>query len=254
MFPTWKENRPFALGLLILIAYGVVFLGAKTHQAIQQTMRLDKPVPYEHTINVEGVGKVLGRPDIATISFGVETRGKDVASAQDRNSKSMNTLIDKMKALEIVADDVQTSSYNAYQETSYNPQTGKSEPGEWIVSQQVNVKVRNTDKISNVIQVAGQNGATNISGPNFTIDDPSSLKDEARAEALADSMKRAGMIAEQLGLRLERVVGYTEYATDAATYYAYDKMSSGMGGGGPVIQPGTNEVMLTVNVTYKLRD
>lgn len=254
MFPTWKENRPFALGLLILIAYGVVFLGAKTHQAIQQTKRLDQPTPVEHTIDVEGIGNVSGRPDIATISFGVETRSKDVASAQEKNSKSMNALIDKMKALEISADDVQTSSYNAYQETSYNPQTGKSEPGEWIVSQQVNVKVRDTDKISNVIQVAGQNGATNISGPNFTIDDPSSLKDEARTEALADSMKRAVSIAEQLGLRLDGVVGYTEYGSEAAPYYAYDKMESGMGGGGPVIQPGTNEVTLTVNVTYKLAE
>ncbi len=123
-----------------------------------------------------------------------------------------------------------------------------------MVSQQVGVKIRDTGKISDVIQVAGQNGATNISGPNFTIDDPSSLKAQARDKALADALSKAQALAAKLGVTLGGVVGYNESgASSPLPLMAYSK-AAGMGGGpsAPIIEAGSTDVSVDVNVSYQI--
>ncbi|MBU0646682.1 SIMPL domain-containing protein [Patescibacteria group bacterium] len=253
MWPKFRENLPFAVVLLILLAAGAVFLGVKTYTALQA---VSKPAPMEHLITIEGQGKVSGKPDIASISFGILSRAKSVTEAQAANTQAMNALLEKVKALGIAEDDLRTANYNAYQDYWWNPDTQKSEPSDWIVSQDVTVKVRDISQTSSVIEVAGQNGATNISGPNFVIDDPENLKAEARAKAMAAAQARALEIARRLDLDLGEVVGYYEYAPDAGYYPAYSSyMSEGMGGGGgPTIQPGSNEIILNVSLTYLLND
>ncbi|TAK04288.1 DUF541 domain-containing protein [Patescibacteria group bacterium] len=254
MIPKWKENRPASLALVLLCAFGTMFLWAKTDLAMRQARQVGRPEPLEHVISVEGTGKALGKPDIATVYFGVESRGADVASAQTKNTESMNALLGKMKALGISEDDIQTSSYNSYEDIEYT--SSGRQPKGWVVSQQVTVKVRDVAKIASVLQTAGQNGATNISGPSFTIDDPSNLLAEAREKALKDAQEKAVSLAATLGVRLERVVGYSEYSGGGPVPYYDRAMSAGFGGGieAPNIQPGQNEVSLNVSVTYKLVD
>lgn len=253
MLPTWKENKPMSLALILLCAFGTMFLWAKTDLTVRQTREVGRPEPLEHVISVEGTGKAAAKPDIATVYFGVETRAADVALAQGKNTESMNALLGKIKKLGISEDDIQTSSYNSYEDVDWT-QSGRVPKG-WIVSQQVTVKVRDVSKISSVLSTAGQNGATNISGPQFTIDDPSNLLAEAREKALKDAQERAVSIAEKLGVRLERVVGYNEYSGGAPTPY-YARAMEGYGGGpaSPSIEPGQNEVQLNVSITYKLVD
>jgi uncharacterized protein len=256
MIPTWKENKPASLALLVLTAFLVLFLWAKTDEAARVTRTGGKAPSPEHDITVTGQGKALATPDIADISFGVESRGTVAADVQTANTKTMNALIDKVKALGISADDVQTSNYSVNQDFKYDPQTGQSSPVGWIVSQTVDVKVRDIGKISDVLQTAGQNGATNIQGPNFTIDDPSAILSQARAKAIADAQKNASALAKQLGVRLVAVVGYSENQGNVPVPLPYFAKASGVGGGGsaPAIQPGQNEVDLSVTVTYKLAE
>jgi uncharacterized protein YggE len=256
MIPKWKDNQPASLALLVLAAFLVMFLWAKTSLAVREARHVGKADLVEHDITVEGVGKALATPDIATISFSVETRGSETAAVQDKNTNTMNALLEKVKALGIPADDIQTSNYSVSQDFRYDPQTGQSTPTGWIVSQMVTVKVRDTSKTSDVLRTAGQNGATNVSGPNFAIDDPSTLLAQARQKAIADAQKNAVALANTLGVRLERVVGYTEYAPGGSPMPYFNAKAEGLGGGGmaPSIQLGQNEVDLNVSVVYKLAD
>ena len=253
MFPKWKDNRAMSLALLVLSAFATIFLWAKTNLTLRQTREVGKPAPVEHTISVDGTGKAAAKPDVATVYFGVESRGKNAAEAQTKNTESMNGLLAKVKGLGIGEDDIQTSSYNSNEDFDYT-QAGRVSKG-WVVSQQVTVKVRDVSKISSVLATAGQNGATNISGPTFTIDDPSNLLAQARAKALEDAAKKAAALAASLGVRLERVVGYNEGSGGSPIPLYFGKaVSADVGGGAPDIQPGQNEVQLNVSVTYKLAE
>ncbi len=254
LWPSWHENKPFALVLLLTLAFLIVFLMARTTLALGEARRLDTPEPYEHQISVEGIGRVTGTPDIATVTLGVDTEGADVATAQAANGTTVNVLIATVEALGVSEDDIQTANYSVYENTVWDPDTETYESDGWIVSQQVTVKVRDTSKISSVLDAAGKNGATSISGPNFTIDDTSSLKDQARMEAVADAREKADTLAKALGVRLERVVGYSEWSDSGypPPYYSFAEM--GMGGSAPDVLPGSTEVTLNVSVTYKLAE
>ncbi len=254
-FPTWQDNKPLALALLLAFAFLIVFLMAKTTQALVQTRRISTPTPIEYQITIEGAGKVTGVPDIASISMGIESKSDTVAAAQQANTDGMNALINRIAALGIAKDDMQTANYSVYQNTTYDPDTGVSAPAGWTVSQQLTVKVRDTAKISEVLDTAGKNGATNVSGPNFTIDDPSSLKAQAREKALADATEKAAALAKTLGLRLAGVVGYSEYQDNGPVpYFGAMAMDKSMTNAAPEILPGTNDVSLNVSVTYRIAE
>ncbi len=255
MFPTWKDNKPFSLALLVLCSFLTVFVWAKTDKTVRETREIGKPVPYEHSITVDAQAKVTGVPNIATINYGVETKNATLVEAQKKNTEVANALLTKVGAAGIAKEDIQTSSYNSYQEMVWNPSKQVSEPGSWIVSQQMTVKVRDIAKVSGLLETLGQNGATNVYGPNFALDEQENLKAEAREKALAQIDKKALDLSKKLGVRLERVIGYSEYTNDGAypMYAAYDsRMGMGGGGAAPAVSPGSVELTLNVTVTYKL--
>jgi len=248
-FPTWRENPIFTV-LLSLVCFALIlFLGVKTSV-------LDKPTPIEHTIFVEGVGKATMSPDIAVMTFGISSTSKSVSEAQKQNTALMNTLIEKIKAAGVVGADLQTKDYSAYEKLEWNPLTQKSESTGWVVSQALAVKIRDVQKISVIVEIAGQNGSTSISGPTFTVDDQSTYEATAREKALAEAKLKAETIARTLGLKIDRVVSYSEYKEDASGPIFYADMKEGMGGGGapsaPSIQTGTQELRLHSTVTYLL--
>ncbi|HLD18319.1 MAG TPA: SIMPL domain-containing protein [Patescibacteria group bacterium] len=255
-WPTWKENRPFATALFILVVFLIAFVGAKTVQAIRATQQIDEPVPYEHSIMIEGEGRASAKPDVAIVSLTIESKGADVSTTQKDNTAAMNKLIEAVKAAGIPEDDIQTANYNSFENMEWDTEKEESVSKGWIVTHQISVKIRNTEKISDLLAVAGKNGATTISGPNFTIDDTSNLKDEARKKALAQAQQKAKDIAKALGLRLERVISYNEWVNSQPTPWG----DFGKGGqmmtetmaNGPLIQTGMNELVLTVNLSYKL--
>lgn len=245
-WPTWEGNKPFALLLLILLVYTIVYLGMKME-------RLDEPQPYEHQISVDGEATVSAVPDVATVIVGIDTTEEDVASAQATNSAAMNALLEKIKTLNISADDIQTNSYNVYEATEWDGENYVSNG--WTVSNAVTITIRESSLVASVLDVAGQNGATSISGPSFELQDTSALKERARAEAIADAQEKALSLANTLGIELEEVVGYSEWMEndDPYLYRSYDAAYGGAGSV-PDVEAGSEELKVHVSITYRLDD
>lgn len=254
-FPTWQENPLFTTVLSFVSFALFVFLGVQTYSSIQTTRHLDKPTPYEHTIFVEGIGKATMSPDIAVMTFGISSTSKTVSDAQKQNTTQMNALTEKIKKAGVAEADLQTKDYSAYEKTEWNAQTQKSESAGWVVAQSLAVKIRDVQKISSIVEIAGQNGATSISGPTFTVDDQTAYEATARTKALEDAKLKVDTITKKLGINIDRVVSYSEYKEDSNGPTPYMEVK-GIGGGitsaAPSIQSGTQEIRLHVTVTYLL--
>ena len=191
LWPKWQENKPFALGLLVLVTFLVMFLWVKIDHTMRQAAEVGSPQPSEHSITIEGKSKVTGAPNVASVDLTVETKAGSVADAQRSNTDTVNALLEKIKGQGIASEDIQTTYYSSYENFEWNPNLQKSISIGWIVSQQLSVKIRDLDKVGKVLEVAGQNGVTNISGPNLTLDDQSHLEAEAREKAIAEAETRA---------------------------------------------------------------
>jgi len=243
------------LGILSLFLFTLVVNGV--NEFGRSTM------PPSNVITVTGTGTAAAAPDIADVSFSVTESASTVAAAQDAATKKTNAALDAVKALGIEDKDVRTLYYNV------NPQYAPAvcQPGYactnsnkiigYEVSQSVDVKVRDIDKAGDVLQKLGTLGVQNISGPNFMVDDDSSVKDEARGEAIRDAQQKAALLAKQLGVHLGKVVSFSENGGGYPYPVAYGgtmmMKEQAMDSVAPTLPAGQNETDVSVTITYEIR-
>ncbi|MES2134677.1 MAG: SIMPL domain-containing protein [Patescibacteria group bacterium] len=239
-----------------------IFVGAKAVNAIINFDTLSEPP--SNVITVMGEGKVSAVPDIATISFTISEDADTSSHAQDGVAKKVNVALALLKDLKVADKDIQTSSYNISPRYSQPapcytgvpcPYNQESKIIGFTASETVEVTVRKIDDTGKVLSVLGDAGVTNLYGPNFSVDDPDALKAEARKEAIDKARAQAKGLAGDLGVRLVRVVNYSENG-GSPIYYAKDMaVSASATAPRPEISvpTGENEIVVNVSVTYEIR-
>lgn len=252
----------YVRALAVLALAGIVLaLVAYAHLAVKQA-RYSNYGPT--TINVRGEGEVFAKPDIGKFTFAVRAEGDDAAAAQEQSATAMNEILAYLTEAGVAEDDVKTVGYYlnpkyVYEDRicpvgSFCPPSSPVADG-FEVSQTVEVKVRNLDGSGELIAGVGERGATDISSLQFTIDDESNLKAQARDEAIADAKEKAKVLADSLDVRLVRMIGYYEDEGYYPPYYASDMAMerSAVGGMAPNMPTGENSISSNVNITYEIR-
>ena len=212
------------------------------------------------TISVEGEGKVTVVPDIAVISFAVISEGKDPAAIQDENSKKMNAAIEFVKAQGIADKDIKTTGYSLYPKYDFGPPiilpdgTRKQEIIGYTLTQTVRAKVRDLKKVSGVLGGLPPRGINEINSVSLDVDDPNEFMNQARSEAFSKAREKALAMAKAAGVRLRRVVTFSE---GGRGWPGPIYLEAGKGGDlaipAPQIEPGSQEIVVNVSVTYEIR-
>lgn len=207
----------------------------------------------QYTITIDGEGKVTATPDVAVVSLGVQSDAKTVKAAQGDNSQKMNDIVKAVKETGVKDADIQTTNYNIYPKYSYNKDTGISDIVGYTVSQSVTVKVRNLDSVGGILFKAGELGANQVGGVNFTVDNPESLKVQAREKAIDNARTKANVLFDKLGLRPGRIVSFSE--SGAGYPPIYMKEAYGIGGGvsSPSIETGSLDIAVNVSLTFEIK-
>ncbi|MES2014630.1 MAG: SIMPL domain-containing protein [Patescibacteria group bacterium] len=251
-------KKLFAVFLLVL----TVFVGAKAVNAIMNFDTISQPA--SNVITVTGEGKVSAAPDIATISFSISEDADTSAHAQDAAAKKVNVALQLLKNLKVADKDVKTSSYNIFPRYSQPTPCYGTAPCVYnqeqkiigfTASETVEVKVRNIDDTGKVLSALGDAGVTNLYGPNFSVDKQDDLKAEARKEAIEKARTQAKQLASALGVRIVRVVNYSENGAYPVVYMKTGMMSAGAAPAREDISTptGENEIVVDVSVTYEIR-
>ena len=117
------------------------------------------------------------------------------------------------------------------------------------------VKIRDFDKINNILDKAVAAGANTVGGLQFTIDDTEKAKSEARNKAIAQAKEKAESIASSSGLRIVRLSNISEssYPTPGPITYGLGGASYDVKESAPSVQTGQLEFDVTVTLTYEIR-
>ncbi len=260
-------NEFFSTGLgktLLIIA--IVFLAVLTLGQLQGLRYIGAGVQPANTINVSGYGEAFGAADIATFSYSVISDKATVAEAQNDATSKANATTKYLTDNGVAAKDIQTTDYSIqpqydYVQSACSPNVycpGRQVLRGYEVRQTTTVKVRDTAKAGDLLAGVGGKGATEVSGLQFTFDDPNKLQNEARSKAIADAKAKADELAKELGVSLVRVVSFNESGnTPGPVPYALDAaMGKGTGTSiavAPQISVGQNKVTSNVSVTYEIR-
>ncbi len=246
------EYIPYVFVLLALAI--IVFLGVVAAKVFKESQYIGRGAEFQNTITVSGQGKVLAKPDIGQVDLSVLTESKTVADAVSENNQEMNKVTKAMKDAGISENDLKTTAYNINPKYQYT--SGKSSIIGYEVLQTLAVKIRDLDKSSEVLEAAASAGANQIGSLGFTIDDLEKVKEEATQKAITNAKKKAGTMAQSLGIKLGGIISFNENSepTSPPLYY-------GLGGRGgavesapaPEVQVGQNEVTVSVNLTYEVK-
>jgi len=189
---------------IALLAAAAVFVPTVQAHA-QQTQS-----PPVGRVIVIGEGGVSVTPDCAQIGSGVTTRAKTVKEATDSNSKSMAAITKALLESGVALRDIQTSRFSV--QPVYAPQEPRTEPklAGYSVSNQVRVKIRQIDKVGEVLDHLVTAGVTDIGNVEFLVSEPSKALDQAREAAIADARRTAEVYTHASGIQLGRIEWITE--------------------------------------------
>lgn len=250
-----SQNKPLAAVVFLVLLLLSAFLVAKTWLAIREAQQVGQPIPYEYQISVEGVGEAKAVPDLARVTYMVETRGPSTEEAQNKNTSVGNTIIDRLTQEGVEKNNIKTTNYSSYQNFVYDEAGNQLPGGDWTTVQTVDVTLRDLAKVPSILTLLGQLGSTNISGPAFEVENQETAKDEARLLAIRDLKEKAQQIASELGLDLKEISSYSEYM-DNPYYYGYDgkgAMAVSAPSATPTVAPGEQSIKLHVTAVYTLQ-
>ncbi len=239
------------VALFLLVA--VIYLISLTRNQLRAYNYIGRAEGTTRTVSIAGEGKITALPDIATFNIGVLTEKKTVVDAQKENTDKMNKITAGLKKIGVAEKDIKTTNYNIYPQ--YDWIDGRQILRGYQLDQSIQVKVRKLDKLGEIMTQAGELGANNVSGLNFTIDDPEVLRQQAREQAIIQAKAKADTLAKIAGIKLGKLVSFTEFSPESPIYYDYAKSAAGGAGGGgpaPSIQSVSLEVIITVNVSFEV--
>lgn len=192
-------------------------------------------------------------PDLATIGAGVTTEAPTATEALRQNSSEMQKVIARIKALGVAEKDIQTTGINLNARYDYDQQTQRQVFRGYQASNRVSVILRKIDDTGRVLDALVQAGATDLSGPNFSIDDDTAAKDAARARAVERAGAQAKAYAAMLGYDGARVLAISESmaGNGPMPVMAKSRMMAEMAEAAPV-QPGMVQAGVNVSITYEL--
>lgn len=246
----FKYNKQTIISVLALLALAAILVACSGPSTVGAAAN---PVVNSGGITVVGQGEAFGQPDEAQVQVGVETFAPEVSQATSENEATIQAIMDALTAQGVDAKDIQTTNYNLWAEQIYGDQGPEGIAG-YRVNNQVNVTIRDINKVGDVLTAVTEAGANNIFGVYFSVADPAALEDEARAAAVADAHTRAEALAELGGVELGDVQIISEVIGQPAPF------PMGMGGrvaieqaAAPSISPGQLSYTIQVQVTFGIK-
>ena len=161
------------------------------------------------TLSVDGQGTGTAAPDMATVTIGVTTQGKDAAKAQNDNAWVSNQIQAAVRGLGIAEKDIQTRNYSFYPNYSTD-KDHRNEVTGYTVNNSVIVVVRDIKLTGKVIDAALNNGANEINSLDFSASDTKAVRKVALLNAVQDARDKADIIAKGLGKRIVGIQNISE--------------------------------------------
>ncbi len=202
------------------------------------------------SITVSASGTVSVEPDQARITSGVTADGASAREALTNNTAAMQKVIAALKESGIDPKDIQTASFRV--EPRYTrPIEGQAPKIDgYSVTNEVQVLVRDLDKLGDILDRLVTAGANQTAGLNFEVSKAETLLDEARQQAVANALRRAKLYAAAAGAEVGEVLTIVEGGGEPPRPMV---MARAMKAEAVPIERGTETLEANVTITWALQ-
>lgn len=202
----------------------------------------------ERGVTVTGQGEVRAVPDRARVTLGVSTQAKTAQQALAANEERLDAVLASVRQLQIPREEIQTSQLSLHPVYSHRPEAEPELAG-YRAENLITVEVSQLDRLGQLVDAAVKAGANQIVNLTFEVSEQAELIERARALAMTEAQRSARQLASLAGARLGAVVAIREAGArrPGPIPMAMEARSADV-----AIEPGTQEVSYTVEVTYAL--
>jgi len=239
----------------ILISIPVLFLTLFVYT------KLAGPIPFTVTsvttqktdaFSVTGLGKTTVVPDIARVNVGISASGPTVKQTQNEINIVINKVSEAIKKLGIESKDIKTNTYSI--NPTYDYTDGKQTIRGYSAQTSLTVTIRDTQKANSVIDTATQNGANNVGGITFDVDDKTKAQNEARKFAVEDAKRKAKDASSIAGFTLGNIINYQENFDGNIEPRSYLMADKAVSESAPTqLEEGSRDISVTVTLSYEIR-
>jgi hypothetical protein len=148
-------------------------------------------------------------PDRAFVNIGAEARAAAPRPAQAQNAKTMTAVRDRLKALGIPDQAIETRALDLQPEFDYA--NGRQKLRGYVARNVIEVRLDDVTRVGEVIDASVEAGATSVHDVRFDLKDHSGVEREALKAAVADALARANALAAGAGKTVDRIVTIEEH-------------------------------------------
>ena len=239
---------PLALLGAVLLASPLVSSNAKAGPATKQN----------RIMTLSATGTVNSRPDMASISTGIETVAVKARDALDDNNEIMARMMASLKRAGLEERDIQTSSFSIQPRYErLQPRSARARPQipriiGYTVSNNLRITVRDLDNLGRIMDRLVTLGSNRFGGISFGLSDPDKALDEARRDAMRRVIDKAELYARAAGVRLGAITSISEQSNHYSPRPMYRaKRSMAMA---VPIAAGEQKTSVSVHVTWALEE
>jgi uncharacterized protein len=205
------------------------------------------------TIVVSGNGEVSARPDMADLSFAIETRARSAAEAASRNAALAQKITDALKAKLGDHGKVSTGGYSL--SPDYEQHQGRQDTGTIVgysAQNSILVETPALNLLGELIDAAVGAGANRVNSLNFTLKNDTKPRADALANASRDAQQQAQALAASLNVKLGRIITASTEGAPRPVPLVRTFASSAMATFKTPIEAGDITVSSTVFLTYEI--
>ena len=153
----------------------------------------------EHWIGVVATGEASVAPDMAIVSFAVSGNGKQLAPTRDDVNVRSSSVLARLRELGVADADLNAPDVGIHPEYDYR--RGQRLTG-YRVTRQMTAKVRDLDRLGEVLDGLVGAGANEVHGAQMSASDPSAAEHEALRAAVSAARAKAQAVAEAGGVTI----------------------------------------------------
>jgi uncharacterized protein len=203
-------------------------------------------------ITVTGTARVAGTPDTLRLDLSVTGRAGSVADALSRANASASKVQASLTRNGVASKDLQTSTVQVQPEYAY-PAGGRPTVTGYTAVEGITAALRDLGRAGAVISAVTAAGgdAVQVNGVSLDVESTSVLAAKARAAAVSDARTRADQLAKAASRQVGAVTSMTENVSTPGPM-PYTAAARTADSSAVPIQPGSQDVAVSVTVTYAL--
>ncbi|MFL6550910.1 MAG: SIMPL domain-containing protein [Povalibacter sp.] len=153
-------------------------------------------------VSVSGQGEVQTEPDQAIVTLGIESRKPRLEDARSDVTKAVDAVLKLTRDLKIDQKYVRATRINVQPEYNWDANAKERNLIGYFVSRQVEVDLRDLDKLGTLLEKATDLGVNQMGDPRLESSKRRDLEREALAKAVQDARLNAEAIGKAAGAKI----------------------------------------------------